>query len=85
MVPGQPLNRRSQQTFYAQFELNPVRCIKQLDAHRRERQRANSAVTPRSSWYSKSEPRIEQGFDESTQRTVSENARNLEAQSSEFG
>ena len=66
--------------FYAQFVLDPVRCIKQL---------ADIADNVSS----KLGPDIElvleiraksQGFDESTRRTVSENANSLGAQSSEF-
>ena len=69
-------------TFYAQFELDLVRCIKQL----------NEIVESVGTKLGDSEVELvleiraknQQGFDESTRRTVSENARNLKAQSSEF-
>ena len=74
--PAQPT------TFYAQFELDLVRCIKQLD----------EIVESVGSKLGASEVELvleiraknQQGFDESTRRTVSENARHLKAQSSEF-
>ena len=68
--------------FYAQFQLDLARCIKQLDA----------IVENVSDKLDASDVELvleiraknQQGFNESTQRTVSENARNLKAQSSEF-
>ena len=72
--PAQPTQ------FYAQFNLDPVRCIKQL---------ADIAENVSSKLGSEVELVLEiraksQGFDESTRRTVSENANSLGAQSSEF-
>ena len=80
--PGPAPQSAQPTTFYAQFELNPVRCIKQLD----------DIVENVSSKLGGSEVELvleiraknEQGFDEATRRTVSENARNLKAHSSEF-
>ncbi len=68
--------------FYAQFNLDPVRCIKQLDEivqHVSNRLGDSKvelvlevrAINP-------------QGFDKTTRRTVSENAQSLNAQSTEF-
>ena len=77
--PPEPGSRGPTQ-FYAQFNLDPVRCIKQL---------ADIAENVSS----KLGPNVElvleiratsQGFDESTRRTVSENANSLGAESSEF-
>ena len=66
--------------FYAQFNLDPVRCIKQL---------ADIAENVSSKLGPDVELVLEiraesQGFDESTRRTVSENANSLGAESSEF-
>ncbi len=68
--------------FYAQFHLDVIRCIKQLDAiiENVSNKLGDSDIDLVLELRAKNR----QGFNESTQRTVSENARNLEAQSSEF-
>ena len=68
--------------FYAQFHLDLVRCIKQLDAivENVGNKLGDSDVELVLEIRAKSQ----QGFNDATQRTVSENARNLEAESSEF-
>lgn len=68
--------------FYAQFRLDLVRCIKQLDAiiENVGKQLGDPDIELVLELRAKSQ----QGFNESTRRTVSENAQNLEAQSSEF-
>ena len=68
--------------FYAQFHLDFVRCIKQLDSiiEHVGKKLGDSDIELVLEVRAKNQ----QGFNESTRRTVSENARNLEAQSSEF-
>ena len=79
---GSDIESAQPTTFYAQFELHPVRCIKQLD----------EIVENVSSKLGDSEIELileiraknQRGFNEATRRTVSENVRNLKAHSSEF-
>ncbi len=90
--PGQAFDPASEPTrlqfgatqptnFYAQFNLDPVRCINQM---------SEIVVNVSDRLGSEVELTLEiratnpGGFDESTRRTVSENATNLKAQSSEF-
>ena len=79
---GSDIESAQPTSFYAQFELHPVRCIKQLD----------EIVENVSSKLGDSEIELileiraknQRGFNEATRRTVSENVRNLKAHSSEF-
>ena len=72
--PGQPAQ------FYARFSLDPVRCIKQLaDIAENVSSKLGPDVELVLEIRAKS-----RGFDESTRRTVSENANSLGAESSEF-
>ncbi len=67
--------------FYAQFSLDPVRCIKQLGdiaGH------VTSKLGDDVELVLEVRATSDEGFDESTRRTVSENARSLGAQSTEF-
>ena len=67
--------------FYAEFQLDPVRCIKQLGEiaeHVTARLGPNVEITL------EVRARNPDGFDEATRRTVSENATNLGSRSSEF-
>ena len=67
--------------FYAQFSLDPLRCNTQLgDIEDHVISKLGADVELVLEVRSKSD----EGFDESTRRTVSENARSLGAQSSEF-
>ena len=68
--------------FYAQFKLDFVRCMKQLDAIIENV--GNKLDDPDIELVLEIRAKNQQGFNEHTQRTVSENAQNLEAQSSEF-
>lgn len=68
--------------FYAQFRLDFVRCMKQLDAIIENV--GNKLEDPDIELVLEIRAKNQQGFNEHTQRTVSENARSLEAQSSEF-
>ena len=74
-VPGSPTG------FYAQFDLDPVRCIKQLAEIT---DHVSSRLGPEVELVLEVRARSEEGFDEVTRRAVSENARTLGAQSSEF-
>ncbi len=67
--------------FYAQFNLDPVRCIKQLGEIA---DHVSSKLGDDVELVLEVRAKSEEGFDESTRRTVSENARSLGAQSSEF-
>ena len=68
--------------FYAQFHLDLVRCIKQLDAI--VENVGNKLGDSDVELVLEIRAKNQQGFNDATQRTVSENARNLEAESSEF-
>ena len=68
--------------FYAQFQLDLVRCIKQLDAI--VENVGNKLGDSDVELVLEIRAKNQQGFNDATQRTVSENARNLEAESSEF-
>ncbi len=77
---SEPATRQHTQ-FYAQFDLDPVRCIKQLGEiadHVSSRLGADVELVL------EVRAKSDEGFDESTRRTVSENARSLGAKSSEF-
>ena len=80
-TPPEPEPGPAQPTqFYAQFNLDPVRCIKQLaDIAENVSSKLGPDVELVLEIRAKS-----QGFDESTRRTVSENANSLGAESSEF-
>ena len=67
--------------FYAQFNLDPVRCIKQLGE---VADHVSSRLGDDVELVLEIRAASDDGFDESTRRTVSENARSLGAQSSEF-
>ena len=67
--------------FYAQFNLDPVRCIKQLGEIA---DNISSKLGPDVELVLEIRAKSDEGFDESTRRTVSENANSLGAQSSEF-
>lgn len=67
--------------FYAQFNLDPVRCIKQLGEIA---DHVSSKLGDDVELALEIRAKREDGFDESTRRTVSENARSLGAKSSEF-
>ena len=67
--------------FYAQFNLDPVRCIKQLGEIA---DHVSSKLGDDVELALEIRAKSEEGLDESTRRTVSENARSLGAQSSEF-
>ena len=67
--------------FYAQFTLDPVRCIKQLGEIA---DHVSSKLGDNVELVLEVRATSDEGFDESTRRTVSENARSLSAGSSEF-
>ena len=67
--------------FYAHFNLDPVRCIKQLGEIA---DHVSSKLGDGVELVLEVRATSDEGFDESTRRTVSENARSLGAQSSEF-
>ena len=71
--------RRTQ--FYAQFNLDPVRCIKQLGDIA---DHVTSKLGDNVELVLEVRAKSEEGFDESTHRTVSENAKALGAKSTEF-
>ena len=73
---------REEPDFYAQFHLDLVRCIKQLDAI--VENVGNKLGDSDVELVLEIRAKNQQGFNDATQRTVSENARNLEAESSEF-
>ena len=78
--PPKPTSRLPTQ-FYAQFNLDPVRCIKQLGDIA---DNISSKLGPDVELVLEIRAKSDEGFDESTRRTVSENANSLGAQSSEF-
>ena len=79
---GPPETESSKPTqFYAQFNLDPVRCIKQLGEIA---DHVSSKLGDDVELVLEVRAKSEEGFDESTRRTVSENARSLGAQSPEF-
>ncbi len=78
--PTEPVSN-SPTHFYAQFSLDPVRCIKQLGEIA---DHVSSRLGDDVELVLEVRANSDEGFDESTQRTVSENARSLGAQSSEF-
>ena len=67
--------------FYAQFDLDPVRCIKELGEIA---DHISSHLGPNVELVLEVRATNPDGFQDSTQRTVSENATNLNAVSSEF-
>ena len=80
VAPPKPPSRPPTQ-FYAQFHLDPVRCIKQLGEIA---DNISSKLGPDVELVLEIRAKSDEGFDESTRRTVSENANSLGAQSSEF-
>ena len=78
--PPEPESSKPTQ-FYAQFNLDPVRCIRQLGEIA---DHVSSKLGDDVELALEVRAKSEEGFDESTRRTVSENARSLGAQSSEF-
>ena len=78
--PRKPTSRLPTQ-FYAQFNLDPVRCIKQLADIA---DHVSSQLGTEVELVLEVRAKSQDGFDESTRRTVSENANSLEAESSEF-
>ena len=80
--PSGPEPESSKPTqFYAQFTLDPVRCIKQLGEIA---DHVSSKLGDDVELVLEVRAKSEEGFEESTRRTVSENARSLGAESSEF-
>ncbi len=79
-TPAAPTPRRPTQ-FYAQFSLDPVRCIKQLGEIA---DHVSSKLGTDVELVLEVRATSPEGFDDSTRRTVSENANSLGAQSSEF-
>ncbi|MCY4194232.1 MAG: hypothetical protein OXF04_08060, partial [bacterium] len=67
--------------FYAQFSLDPVRCIKQLGEIA---EHVNSHLGPDVELVLEVRAANPDGFEDSARRTVSENAANLGAAASEF-
>lgn len=67
--------------FYAQFQLDPVRCIKALG---QIAENVTARLGPDVELTLEVRAKNSDGFDEATQRTVSENATSLGAMSSEF-
>ena len=67
--------------FYAQFDLDPVRCIKELGEIA---EHISSHLGPNVELVLEVRATNPEGFEDSTQRTVSENATNLGAKASEF-
>ena len=67
--------------FYAQFNLDPVRCIKRLGEIA---DHVSSRLGPDLELVLEVRATSDEGFGESTRRTVSENARSLGARSTEF-
>ena len=78
--PPQPESSHPTQ-FYAQFNLDPVRCIKQLGEIA---DHVSSKLGDNVELVLEVRATSDDGFDDSTRRTVSENARSLGAESSEF-
>ncbi len=78
--PRKPTSRLPTQ-FYAQFNLDPVRCIKQLADIA---DHVSSQLGTEVELVLEVRAKSQDGFDESTRRTVSENANSLGAESSEF-
>ena len=78
--PPEPASSRPT-NFYAQFNLDPVRCIKQLADIA---DHVSSQLGTEVELVLEVRAKNQDGFDESTRRTVSENANSLGAQSSEF-
>ena len=78
--PPEPESSKLTQ-FYAQFNLDPVRCIKQLGEIA---DHVSSKLGDDVELVLEVRAKSDEGFDESTRRTVSENSRSLGAQSSEF-
>ena len=67
--------------FYAEFGLDPVRCIKQLGEIA---EHVTARLGPDVELTLEVRAKNQDGFDEATRRTVSENAANLGSRSSEF-
>ena len=67
--------------FYAEFQLDPVRCIKQLGEIA---EHVTARLGPDVEITLEVRARNDSGFDDATRRTVSENATNLGSRSSEF-
>ncbi len=81
--PGTPgsATSTSPTQFYAQFDLDPVRCIKELGEIA---EHISSHLGPNVELVLEVRATNAEGFEDSTQRTVSENATNLSATASEF-
>ncbi|MCY3849326.1 MAG: DUF499 domain-containing protein [Acidimicrobiaceae bacterium] len=67
--------------FYAEFQLDPVRCIRQLGEIA---EHVTARLGPGVELTLEVRAKNQDGFDEATRRTVSENAANLGSRSSEF-
>ena len=80
--PGSGIESAQPTSFYAQFELHPVRCIKQLDEI--VENVSNKLGDSEIELILEIRAKNQRGFNEATRRTVSENVRNLKAHSSEF-
>jgi hypothetical protein len=76
----EPATRR-QTRFYARFDLDPVRCIKQLGEIA---DHVSSKLGADVELVLEVRAKSDEGFDEPTRRTVSENSKALGAESSEF-
>ena len=79
-TPG-PATSTSPTQFYAQFDLDPVRCIKELGEIA---EHISSHLGPNVELVLEVRATNPEGFEDSTQRTVSENATNLGATATEF-
>ncbi|MXZ78951.1 MAG: ATP-binding protein [Gemmatimonadetes bacterium] len=77
----EPAPTQGSTQFYAQFDLDPVRCIKELGAIA---EHISAHLGPDVELVLEVRATNPEGFNESTQRTVSENASNLGATASEF-
>ncbi|MCY4258519.1 MAG: DUF499 domain-containing protein [bacterium] len=77
----EPASTESLTAFYAQFNLDPVRCIKELGEIA---EHINAHLGTKVELVLEVRATNPDGFKESTQRTVSENATNLGAKASEF-
>ena len=76
-----PAPNQGSTQFYAQFDLDPVRCIKELGEIA---EHISAYLGPDVELVLEVRATNPEGFNESTQRTVSENATNLGATASEF-
>lgn len=79
--PDQPPAGSGPTQFYAEFQLDPVRCIKELADIA---EHVTARLGPDVELTLEVRAKNSDGFDEATRRTVSENSANLGSKSSEF-